>query len=288
MATDHGALFDEIGYWSELKLEMLKKYAQAYSTILANQQGFSHYYIDGFAGPGLHLSKTTGELVSGSPLNALEIVPPFKHYYLIDLDGNRVESLRRAVGTRPDVTIREGDCNEILLNEILPNVRYELYRRALCLLDPFGLHLRWDVTKLAGSLRTIDLFLNFPIMDMNRNALWIDPERVRPADAARMTAFWGDASWRQAAYRRSSQTSLFGEEPVEKAPNEAVVEAFRRRLRDVAGFRNVPEPLPMRNSTNAVVYYLFFASPNDTANEIIEDIFSRYRGRSGTAAGPRP
>jgi hypothetical protein len=29
------AEFDEIGYWSEVKLEIIKKYAAAYSTILA-------------------------------------------------------------------------------------------------------------------------------------------------------------------------------------------------------------------------------------------------------------
>ena len=72
---------------------------------------------------------------------------------------------------------------------------------------------------------------------------------------------------------------LFGEE-VEKAENEAVAEAFRRRLRNVAGFANVPEPMPMRNSIGAVVYYLYFASQNAAANHIVEDIFRKYRDRS--------
>ena len=46
---------------------------------------------------------------------------------------------------------------------------------------------------------------------------------------------------------------------MEKVSNEKVAEAFRRRLKKVAGFRNVPEPIAMRNTQNAVVYYLFFA-----------------------------
>ena len=33
----------------------------------------------------------------------------------------------------------------------------------------------------------------------------------------------------------------------------------------------------MRNSNNAVVYYLFFASQKYVAEKIIEDIFSKYR-----------
>jgi len=63
--------FDEIGYWSELKLEIIKDYAAAYSKILAAQRDpeLHHVYIDGFAGPGLHVSRATGGFVPGSPLN---------------------------------------------------------------------------------------------------------------------------------------------------------------------------------------------------------------------------
>jgi hypothetical protein len=48
-------------------------------------------------------------------------------------------------------------------------------------------------------------------------------------------------------------------------------------LKKVAGFKPVPEPLPMKNSNNAVVYYLFFASHKDVAQKIIDDIFERFR-----------
>jgi three-Cys-motif partner protein len=79
--------FDEIGYWSEVKLDIVKNYAVAYSTILAAQQRprLFHVYIDAFAGAGLHISKTRGRLVPGSPLNALEVQPPFREYHCIDL-----------------------------------------------------------------------------------------------------------------------------------------------------------------------------------------------------------
>jgi len=273
--------FDEIGYWSEVKLEIVSKYAHAYSTILANQRGLTHYYIDGFAGPGFALSKTTGEWVLGSPLNALNVAPPFKRYFLIDLDGGRLDSLKRVIGPRSDVELLKGDCNDVLLRKVFPQVRFEQYRRALCLLDPYGLQLSWKVIAEAGRLQTIDLFLNVPIMDINRNALWTRPDRVDAADAKRMSALWGDESWRQAAYRPSAQGSLFGDVAVQKVSNDAIVEAFRTRLRDHGGFKNVPSPMPMRNSSNAVVYYLFFASQNDAANHIVTDIFSRYAERKG-------
>jgi three-Cys-motif partner protein len=140
--------------------------------------------------------------------------------------------------------------------------------------------LKWPVIALAGQLGTIDLFLNFPIMDMNRNALWSRPEGVDAEDLTRMTAWWGDDSWRSAAYRPSRQENLFGSADVEKQPNDAIVEAFRNRLRDVASFRYVPQPIPMRNRLGATVYYLFFASQNETANRIASHILEKFGKRA--------
>ena len=166
----------------------------------------------------------------------------------------------------------------MLLEEVFPRVRYKDYRRGLCLLDPYGLHLDWEVIRTAGKMGSIEIFLNFPIMDMNRNALWHRPEKASAAGIARLTAFWGDDSWRDAAYRK--EATLFGDQDV-KLGNHEVVNAFRKRLHDVAGFQQVLEPMPMRNSNNAVVYYLFFASQKSVASKIVKDIFAGYRNRRG-------
>lgn len=273
--------FDEIGYWTEVKLDIVKEYAKAYSTILSAQESprFSHVYIDGFAGAGIHLSKQTQDFVLGSPLNALLVDPPFREYYFIDLDRKKVDALKRAVGRRQDVHVLEGDCNEVLLTEVFPKVRYEDYRRALCLLDPYGLHLTWDVIQAAGQMKSIDMFLNFPVMDMNMNAIWRSPDQVSPLGIQRMNRFWGDLSWRDVAYR--STRGLFGLIE-EKAPNEVIAAAFRKRLNEKAGFDRVLEPIPMRNSNGAVVYYLFFASQKAVAEEIADDIFKKYEGRGAS------
>lgn len=267
--------FDEIGYWSEVKLAIVRDYAKAYSTILAKQPRLWHVYVDAFAGAGVHLSKTTGELVPGSPLNALAVDPPFRELHLIDLDGAKIANLRQLVGDRPDVFLYEGDCNRILLEDVFPKIKYEDYRRGLCLLDPYGLTLSWDVLAQAGKMRSIELFLNFPIMDMNRNALWVNPAGVDAADLERMTNFWGDSSWRDIFY--TGQKTLFGDEDLIKtASNQQVVNTFRKRLRDVAGFKEVPEPIPMRNNNNTTVYYLFFASHNPTGARIARHILKQY------------
>ena len=63
----------------------------------------------------------------------------------------------------------------------------------------------------------------------------------------------------------------------EKAGNDAVVAAYRERLQKVAGLQYVPEPIPMRNSRGATIYYLFFASHNSTGSKIAESMFKKYR-----------
>jgi len=90
-----------------------------------------------------------------------------------------------------------------------------------------------------------------------------------------MLAFWGDDTWKSVAY--TTERSLFGDQ--EKESNDVVAEGFRQRLMKVAGFKRVPSPVPMRNSTGATVYYLFFASHIDVAEKIVKEIFEKYRKR---------
>jgi three-Cys-motif partner protein len=268
--------FDEIGYWSEIKLEIIKQYAQAYSKILV-KRGFHHVYIDGFAGAGVHITKSTGEFVPGSPLNALLVTPPFEELFLIDLNTAKANHLRELVGNLSHVHVLEGDCNKVLLDQVFPQVKYSDYRRGLCLLDPYGLQLNWEVIVTAAEMKTLELFLNFPVADINRNVIWHAPAKVDEEQANRLTAYWGDDSWKTAAY--STAEDLFGHPS--KTTNEIVAAAFQDRLKKIAGFKNVPDPMPMHNSKNVVVYYLFFASHNDTANRIITDIFNKYRSKGG-------
>lgn len=268
--------FDVINYWSEVKLDIIKDYAKAYSTIMANQQWCKgHFYIDAFAGAGVHISKATGEFIPGSPLNAVNTSPPFSHYYLIDLDSGKTDNLRLLTRDFPNVSVFDGDCNEVLMTDVFPFLLAQKFCRSLCILDPYGLHLNWDVVQAAGQSGTFEIFLNFPVADINRNALWNRPDQVKPEQSARLTEFWGDESWRAVAYDTSMD--FFGHPT--KTDNETVVGAFRKRLLDVAGFKYVLEPMPMRNRSNAVVYYLIFATPNATANKIVKDIFKKYKDR---------
>ena len=39
----------------------------------------------------------------------------------------------------------------------------------------------------------------------------------------------------------------------------------------------MPQPIPMRNEKGAVIYYLYFASPDKTGAKIVSEIFDKYR-----------
>src|SRR6478752_244174 len=200
-APEKPVKLDKVGDWSELKLEILKKYAGAYTRILRGNK-LHPIYIDGFAGAGQHVSRRTKELIPGSPLNALNIDPPFEEFYLIDLQQERVDNLQKLTAEKKNVHIYSGNSNALLVSEIFPRIRYQEYKRALCVLDPYGLHLDWKVIKVAAELSTIEIFLNFPLMDMNMNVLWWHPEATTQENITRMNNFWGDDSWRDAAYKK--------------------------------------------------------------------------------------
>lgn len=275
--------YDEIGIWSEVKLAIIKEYASAYARIMDAQRRdkiprLRWLYIDAYAGPGYHLSKTSGELVEGSPLIALNTDPPFHEYHFIDTEVSRAKQLRKLAGDRKDVSIYSEDCNTVLLRDVFPRARYEDYRRALCLLDPYNINLTWEVIETAGKMGSVDIFMNLMIMDINRNAMRRNPDKSLQSKMDQLTLLWGDESWKEAGY--ATVPTLFGDD-LEKVSNEKFSEAFRARLKQKAGFRSVPAPMPMKTKSKSTIYYLYFASKKAVAADIVNDIFNKYRKKQG-------
>jgi three-Cys-motif partner protein len=264
---------DGLRTWSQVKHVIVRKYIQAYSTLIAAQPGLKHVYVDAFAGAGMLENAETGEESAGSPIIALEIKPPFHDYHFIELDERKARILREHVGERG--TVHTGDCNEVLLNSALPLCRWDDHRRGFWLLDAYGMHYDWEAIAAAGAERGVEILLNWPIHDINRNAAWRDPLKLDAGRLERMRRFWGDDSWRDAAYVK--QFGLFGGEPAErKVPYTRIIDAYRDRLRRVAGFPFVPRPLPVRGEGRQPLYYLVFASHNATGAKIAGDVFRKH------------
>ena len=69
---------------------------------------------------------------------------------------------------------------------------------------------------------------------------------------------------------------MFVDEDLDKTENRDLVNAYCKRLNEAAGFAFVADPLAMRNSRNAIVYYLIFAGPNQTGWKIVQDVYRKY------------
>lgn len=88
-----------------------------------------------------------------------------------------------------------------------------------------------------------------------------------------MTVTWGDDSWQDELLRQ--EPGLFEEIKIKKK-NESIADRFRNRLITVAGFKFVPKPIPMKNSSGGDIYYLYFGSHNKTGKKIVSEIFNKY------------
>ena len=203
----------------------------------------------------------------------MEVTPPFSELHFIEEDDIKADVLGFVTANDKRVTVHRGDGIMVLSRDLLSRCRYEDYHRALCLLDPYDLSVPWMIVQQIAAMRSVEIFYNFMIMDMNRNVLWKDPSRVPPENLPKMDVVWGDRSWQNALYVQ--EADLFGT-TTKKLPNADVAQAFRRRLLE-AGFRYVPDPIAMKNSVGATVYYLFFATHNQTGAKIVDNILSKYR-----------
>ena len=143
-------------------------------------------------------------------------------------------------------------------------------------MDPYGLDIEWTTIESIGKARTMDVFLNFPLMDINRNAALKTLEASNPKEGLRLTKIWGDDSWKHLVY--VEQTDMFSPSILIKRDegNEILKRGFQKRLKQVAGFSFVPEPILMKNKVGGHLYFLFFASHKPVAQGIAEDILRKW------------
>jgi three-Cys-motif partner protein len=130
--------------------------------------------------------------------------------------------------------------------------------------------LQWKTIEAAGKNSAVDAIIHFPTMDANRTVLLADRAKIRPAMAAKMTAYWGDESWKEGAYSNEGMLQLEG--VVRKRSADDIIQAFRERLRSGAGFQYISAGLPARNTLGNIVYHLLFASHNKAARKVIRSV----------------
>lgn len=271
---------DLIGPWSEDKLNLLREYLERYTLIMQGQSDWcrnGYHYIDAFAGTGKPRARDEERYIDGSPRIALTIQRPFHSYTFIEKEPWRVERLRDLQDEFPrrKIHIYEGDCNQIILDRVVPVIRYENFNRGFVFLDPFGMDVEWSTVQRIAETRALELFMNFPVMALNRTILQNVPHTLTKPRVERMNRFWGSADWRNLIY--DEVKDLWGntvEIKIETTSGEMLGALFKGRLQEV--FPHVTDPLVMTNSVGAPLYCLIFAGHNPTGAKITQSIFQRY------------
>lgn len=285
------------GNWTEEKLECVRKYLKAYTTIM-NKYQFHFAYIDAFAGTGYRelthdeeadellfpelVSPEVADFRHGSVRNALEVEPSFRKYVFIEKNANRyaeLEELRKEFLIKTEfsedmIECVRGEANEYLKN-LLCQKNWKTHR-ALVFLDPFGMQVEWETIKLIAETQAIDLWLLFPIGTVNR--LLKKNGEIRPAIREKLNLFFGNEEWFEVFYQLAQQIPIFDEDEQWEKTGDIFTEIeqyFMERLREI--FAGVAaNPLSLRNSKNVPLYLLCFAAGNprgaQTAVKIAEDI----------------
>jgi len=284
---------DIIGKWSEDKLDLLAQYLNAYSVIMNNQKTpknprkkpwlKAYYYIDAFAGSVRPTAKEDEQrYIDGSPLRALRTEPPFDGYWFIDASPQRTERLERLCEEFPDreIHVRRGDCNDILCNDIIPNLllKKKFTQRAFVFLDPYGLQVDWQTITQLAETKACDIFINFSLMGVTRHL----PKDKEPETEAleRLNKVMGNVDWLEQIYQppQNIQLNLFDNQEPNASRNkisaDRLADLYTERLKTL--FPYVSNPVIMKNSKNAALYALCLASHNEKAIKITNDLFKRY------------
>lgn len=262
------------GPWTRQKLEILRRYLDAYTTALKDQP-FTLIYVDAFAGRGTwspgrgYMLDEYGdavELQKGSPLIALAIEDKiFDRVVLIEKDPGNVESLWAIEDDRIEVIY--GDANE-KLPEFCNSL--QSLDRAVVFLDPYATQVNWDTIAVIAGTEKIDCWILFPRMAVSQ----MMPRSREPSEALalQLDRIFGGREYWESLYVQSKQLSFLEEQlGRERGPGEEIAARYQQRLQSI--FRRVaPTKGTLRNSKESPIFDLLFAASNPKGAQIAVDI----------------
>ena len=259
------------GDWTAQKLEILRRYLDAYTTALKDQP-FQLIYVDAFAGYGSYQPGAAyrpedygdfQELHDGSPRIALGVRDkPFDRLVFIEKEPAACQALESLKDEFPGcgIEILEDDANTAL-----PNFCAALrpYDRAVVFLDPFATQVSWDTVAALAQTGKIDCWILFPLMAIAR-MMRLDAEPTAALAIQLDRIFGGREHWEN-FYRVSPQQPLpmFADEPAQERSSGSDQIAARCRERLESVFAQVaPTSRTLRNRTNSPLFEIFFAASN--------------------------
>lgn len=265
---DDGLPMRDSGPWVELKLDYVKRYIEVFETSMRKKWPYRHY-IDLFSGPGKCRCRDTGAIYLGSALRALTTEHPFTRYYFVDYDPETVAALRERCSASPvcaRVQILQDDANKAV-KEIVKRIQ-GIPSLNLAFLDPEGLELHWYTVATLAEVKKMDLIILYPQGWLNR----VMPGALRASGQSDVDLYFGGTEWRDIYDKYRTREELF--------LHRNLMDHYKENLARL-GYKETKrddeigsEPL-MRNSKNAPLYRLLFASKSTLGVEFWNQITRR-------------
>lgn len=261
------------GYWTEVKLEVLRKYLVAFNT--ASTRAGATVYLDLFAGRLAHRRPDTGTEHSGSVALAMEVSPPFSQLVFWER-GNVAEKLRRELAARfpgdGRYSVIGGDCNTNL-DDGLAVVRHLRWAPTFAFIDPKGLDVSWMTLERLSrwrkdrkARRKVELWILMPEPALER-VLGLQGVQGQ-SSASRLSWLFGSDDW-VAIHQRRRRDILSPQQT-----RAEFVNLYRWRLQRVLGYQRT-HPLQFGNVSNHPVYTMIFATDDVTGDRIMADVYDR-------------
>jgi three-Cys-motif partner protein len=256
LVASDGYLAIEFGPWAQDKLSHLEKYCSIFNTA-THKRWKNRVYIDLFSGPGKWIRKGTKQEFDGSPLLALNSKIPFTHYFFNDINSSYIEALKkRTQNYMFKIEYTNQDCN-IAADEILEKL--PAYSICFTYVDPYYLEIKYDTIKRLTATRAVDLLIIFHIGMAKRNFLQPNSEM--------MQFFPTGMDWRQLPNNVIKGGRI---------STRAVLDAYESGLVKL-GYpkENMVDTILERNTRNAPLYYLIFASKHKLGTQLYKGVITR-------------
>lgn len=290
------------GVWTEIKLKALSEYLWFFQNAL-KEKGFETWYIDAFAGTGDRTAEFTEggifekvpierveRVLDGSARKALQINPPFDHYWFAEQHKGRAQKLEALKKEWPhDIQVRHGEANTEL-RQLFSSAPWakssQAWRqRGIVFLDPYGMSVDWQTLQMLASTKRVDVWYLFPraavIHQLAKKLTAIDDSKRRALER-----IFGSTDWEAQFYsEKPAQMTLFGipddGSMGRHATTEQVAAFARSRFSSLFCYVSDPIPLIVRGHDYFELYCL---SNNKHAVDLIQKgvkhVFNKYRPAS--------
>lgn len=259
------------GYWTEVKLDILRKYLAGFNR--ASVRAGATVYLDLFAGAVVNRRPDTGAEYAGSSAVAMRTMPPFTRLVFWELEGPAAQLERDLAAAFPGdrrYRVVPGDCNARLEGGFAFVADLQ-WAPTFAFVDPKGLQVAWATLERlsrwrrdASRKRKVELWILLPEPALAR-VLGLRGVRGETS-AASLTRLYGSDAW-IAIHQRCRSGELSPEQT-----RAEFVNLLRWRLTHDLGYRTT-HALTLGNVSNQPVYTMVFATDVAAGESIMRDVY---------------